>query len=33
MSTEFKEVAGEATEQLQFGEDKCPLTYYVLFTL
>jgi hypothetical protein len=28
-----EEVAGEALEQQQFGEGKCPLTYYVLFNL
>jgi hypothetical protein len=28
-----EKVAGEATEQHQFGECKCLLTYYVLFTL
>jgi hypothetical protein len=28
-----EKVAGEAPEQYQFGEGKCPLTYYVLFTL
>jgi hypothetical protein len=32
-SAEAKEVAEEAPEQQQFGEDKCHLTYYVLFTL
>jgi hypothetical protein len=32
-SVESEEVAGEAPEQQQFGEDKCPLTYYILFTL
>jgi hypothetical protein len=32
-STESEEVAGEAPEQQQFGEGRCPLTYYVLFTL
>ena len=32
-SVESEEVAGEASEQQQFGEAKCPLTYYVLFTL
>jgi hypothetical protein len=32
-STEFEEVVEEAPKQQQFGEDKCPLTYYVLFTL
>jgi hypothetical protein len=30
---ESEKVAGEAPEQQQFGEDKCPLTYYVLFIL
>jgi hypothetical protein len=32
-SVEFEEVAGKAPEQQQFGDGKCPLTYYVLFTL
>jgi hypothetical protein len=32
-SVESEEVLEEATEQQQFGEDKCPLTYYVIFTL
>jgi hypothetical protein len=32
-SAESEEVAGEAPEQQPFGEGKCPLTYYVLFTL
>ena len=32
-SAESEEVAVEAPEQQQFGEDKCPLTYYILFTL
>ena len=32
-SAESKEVAGEAPEQQQFGERKCPLTYYVLTIL
>jgi hypothetical protein len=30
---EFEEIAGEAPEQQLFSEGKCPLTYYVLFTL
>jgi hypothetical protein len=30
---ESKEVAGEAPEQQLFGEGKCHLTYYVIFTL
>jgi hypothetical protein len=30
---EYEEVAEEAPEQQLFGEVKCPLTYYVLFTL
>jgi hypothetical protein len=30
---ESMEVAEEAPKQQQFGEGKCPLTYYVLFTL
>jgi hypothetical protein len=30
-SIESEEVIGEAPEQQQFGESKCPLTYYVLF--
>jgi hypothetical protein len=29
---ESEEVAGDPEQQL-FGEGKCPLTYYVLFTL
>jgi hypothetical protein len=32
-SLESEEVAGEAPEQQLFGEGKCPLPYYVLFTL
>jgi hypothetical protein len=32
-SVESEEVAGEAPEQQQFGEGKCHLTYYVIFTL
>jgi hypothetical protein len=32
-SVEYEEVAGEAHEQQQFGEGKCHLNYYVLFTL
>jgi hypothetical protein len=32
-SVESEEVTGEASEQQQFGEGKCPLTYYVVFTL
>jgi hypothetical protein len=32
-SVESEEVAGEAPEQQLFGEGKCALTYYVLFTL
>jgi hypothetical protein len=28
-----EEVVGEAPEQQQFGEGKCPLVYYVIFTL
>jgi hypothetical protein len=32
-SAESEKVAREAPEQQQFGEGKCPLTYYVLFTL
>jgi hypothetical protein len=28
-----QELVGEASEQQQFGEGKCPLTYYVLCTL
>jgi hypothetical protein len=31
-SVEAEEVK-EAPEQQKFGVDKCPLTYYVLFTL
>jgi hypothetical protein len=31
-SVESEEVA-EAPEKQQFGEGKCPLTYYILFTL
>jgi hypothetical protein len=30
---ESDEVVGEAPEQQLFGEGKCALTYYVLFTL
>ena len=30
---EAKEVTEEAPEQQQFGAGKCPLIYYVLFTL
>jgi hypothetical protein len=30
-STEAEEVAEEAPKQQQFGEGKCPLTYYVLY--
>jgi hypothetical protein len=33
LSAESEEVAGEAPEQQQFGEGKCPLTYNVIFTL
>ena len=33
LSMESEKVAEEAPEQQQFGEGKCPLTYYVLFTL
>jgi hypothetical protein len=32
-SAESVEVVGEAPEQQQLGEGKCPLTYYVIFTL
>jgi hypothetical protein len=32
-SVESEKVAGEAHEQQQFGEGKCTLTYYVIFTL
>jgi hypothetical protein len=32
-SVDSVEVAGEAPEQQQFGEGKCPLTYYVLFII
>jgi hypothetical protein len=32
-SMESKEVAGESPEQQLFSEGKCPLAYYVLFTL
>jgi hypothetical protein len=32
-SVEAEEVAEEAPEQQQFGEGKCPLSYYVLFIL
>jgi hypothetical protein len=32
-SLESDEVAGEAPEHQLFGEGKCPLPYYVLFTL
>jgi hypothetical protein len=32
-SFEAKEFTEEAPEQQQFDESKCPLTYYVLFTL
>jgi hypothetical protein len=32
-SSEPEEIAGEAPEEPQFGEGKCPLTYYVIFTL
>ena len=32
-SVEAEEVVEEAHEQQQFGEGKCPLTYYILFTL
>jgi hypothetical protein len=32
-SVESEKVVGEAPELQQFGEGKCPLTYYVLFTL
>jgi hypothetical protein len=32
-SVESEEVAGEAPVLQQFGEGKCPLTYYVIFTL
>jgi hypothetical protein len=32
-STESEDVAGEAPQQQQFCEGKCPMTYYVLFTL
>jgi hypothetical protein len=32
-SAESKEVAGIAPKQQLFGEGKCSLTYYVLFTL
>jgi hypothetical protein len=32
--TKSEEVAGEAPKQRhEFGEGKCPLTYYVVFTL
>jgi hypothetical protein len=30
---ESKDAAGEALEQQQLGEGRCPLTYYVIFTL
>jgi hypothetical protein len=33
LSAKSEEVAEEAPEQQQFGKGKCPLTYYVLFTL
>jgi hypothetical protein len=32
-SAEVEKVVEEALEQQQFGEGKCPLIYYVLFTL
>jgi hypothetical protein len=32
LSAETEEVAREAPKQQQFGEGKCPLTYYVLIT-
>jgi hypothetical protein len=32
LSAESEKDAGEASEQQLFGEGKCPLTYYVLFT-
>jgi hypothetical protein len=32
-SVESEKVAEEALEQQLFGEDKCHLTYYVIFTL
>jgi hypothetical protein len=32
-STESEKDAREAPKQQLFGEGKCPLTYYVLFTL
>jgi hypothetical protein len=32
-SVEVEEVAEEGPEQQQFGEGKCPLTYYVISTL
>jgi hypothetical protein len=33
LSAESEKIAEEAPDQQQFGEGKCPLTYYVLFTL
>jgi hypothetical protein len=30
---ESEGIAGEDTKQQLFGEDKCPLTHYVLLTL
>jgi hypothetical protein len=32
-SVEPEEVAREVPQQQLFGEGKCPLTYYVIFTL
>jgi hypothetical protein len=33
LSMESEKVVKEAPEQRQFGEGKCPLTYYVLLNL
>jgi hypothetical protein len=32
-SVETEDVAEEVPKQQQFGAGKCPLTYYVLYTL
>jgi hypothetical protein len=32
-SAETEDVAEEVPKQQQFGAGKCPLTYYVLYTL
>jgi hypothetical protein len=32
-SVESEEVAGEAPKQQQFGKGKCPVTYYIIFTI